>query len=283
MDTLSLRTYPARILVSTLLLLALLQGCTGGGERAEEQLRHVDSVMVILTEVQKNLSRIQQKEAVVERLSTDMEKRGEKTPEQVGKDIYASIRFIDSTLEASRKLISRLEEENKNSSYRLRSVDRLVVELKGAVDVKDREIRELKAEVQRLDTEVSRLLETVDVLDEFILEQEDDRSSVYYIVGSYDELRKKGVLVRSSNPLVTMFERDYRLAPDFDLTLFNRVDVLETKDLFFEKSPDELRIVTPHTTASYELVGGGNSSLLLIRDQTEFWKKSRCLVIVTDD
>ena len=271
------------MLVSTVLLLVFLQGCSGGGEPAEEQLRHVDSVMVILTEVQKNLSRIQQKEAVVERLSTDIEKRQEKTPEQVGKDIYASILFIDSTLEASRKLISRLEEENKNSSYRLRSVDRLVVELKGAVDVKDREIRELKTEVQRLDTEVSRLLETVDVLDEFILEQEDDRSSVYYIAGSYDELRKKGIFVRSSNPLVTMFERDYRLAPDFDLALFNRVDVLETKDLFFEKPSDELRIVTPHTTTSYEFVGGGNSSLLLIRDQKEFWKKSRCLIIVTDD
>lgn len=266
-----------------LLLLMVFQGCADEKKKADGQLRHVDSVMVMLTEVQKNLSRIQQKEAVVERLSTDIEKRQQKTPEQIGKDIYRSIRFIDSTLAASRDLIARLEKENRDSAYRLRSVDRLVAELRGAVDEKDREIRELKAEVQRLDTQVSELLETVDVLDEFILEQEDDRSFAYYIAGTYDELRRKGILAKTGNPLAGIFERGYRLAPDFDLDLLNRIDILETKDLFFEKPAENLRIVTPHSTGSYEIVSGKNSALLLIRDQPGFWEKSRCLVIVTDD
>ncbi|ASQ90597.1 hypothetical protein CHL67_06375 [Prosthecochloris sp. GSB1] len=276
--------YPYRPLISVfVLLLMVLQGCADKKKTADEQLRHVDSVMVILTEVQKNLSRIQQKEAVVERLSTDIEKRRQKTPGQVGKDIYTSIRFIDSTLAASRDLIARLEKENRDSAYRLRSVDRLAVELRGAVDEKDREIRELKAEVQRLDTRVSELLETVDVLDEFILEQEDDRSFAYYIAGTYDDLRKKGILAKTGNPLVGIFDRGYRLAPDFDLGDFKRIDIYETKDLFFEKPAENLRIVTPHSTGSYEVVSGKNSALLLISDQPEFWKKSRCLVIVTDD
>ncbi|NTV06929.1 MAG: hypothetical protein HGA59_10595 [Chlorobiaceae bacterium] len=33
---------------------------------------------------------------------------------------------------------------------------------------------------------------------------------------------------------------------------------------------------------SYELVGGKTSSLLLIRDESAFWQKSRCLVIVVE-
>jgi len=273
-----------RIMVLLLALMPFwLYGCNPvqpGGE--EPRKEYIDSVMAILTQVQKNLSDIKRKEAVVERLSTDIEQQGAKTPQELGKDIYSSIRFIDSTLEASRNLVARLEKENRESLYRVESVDQLTAELRRTIEAKELEIRQLKSEVQMLDEQVSELLETVDVLDEFILEQEDKLSYAYYISGTYDELVKKGVLESTSTPLASMFGRQYRLSGDADLSAFRQIDIMEIRDLFFEQPVRMLRIITPHTAGSYEMVGGESSTLLLIRDENEFWRKSRCLVVITE-
>ncbi len=271
-----------------LLLLVAVVMVTGGCDDGRQQQdgsrqEYVESIMAILTQVQKNLSKIQQKEAVVERLSSDIEKQEEKTPEDLSRDIYSSIRFIDSTLQSSKNLVARLEEENRTSAYRISSVDQLVAELRSTIEKKDREIRELKTEVQKLDAQVSELLETVDVLDEFIIEQEDKLSFAYYISGTYEDLQTKGILSRPANPLAGIFNREYRLADDFDVSIFQRIDIIETRDLFFERPPKNLKIVTPHTIDSYEMIGSDRSSLLLIKDENEFWKKSRCLVIVIEE
>ncbi|MEC9486317.1 MAG: biogenesis of lysosome-related organelles complex 1 subunit 2 [Prosthecochloris sp.] len=285
MGALAVRKRAFQVVAVPLMVLALLcGGCTPSSDDLRQSREHVDSVMAILTRVQENLGRIQQKEAVVERLSSDIERRaGAKRREDIGQDISASIRFIDSTLEASRNLVAQLEKENRESRFRLESVDQLTAELRSTIERKDQEIRRLKGEVQMLDEQVADLLETVDVLDEFILEQEGKLSYAYYISGSYDELVRKGVLVRSGNPLSGIFSQEYRLADDFDVSLFQRIDIMETRDLFFEEPPRQLRIVTPHTAGSYEMVGGDRSSLLLINDESEFWKKSRCLVIVVEN
>ncbi|MCW8798705.1 MAG: biogenesis of lysosome-related organelles complex 1 subunit 2, partial [Prosthecochloris sp.] len=184
-----------------LMIVALVMvagGCQSRQQQESSRQEYVESIMAILTQVQKNLSRIQQKEAVVERLSSDIEKKEEKSAEELGRDINASIRFIDSTLQSSKNLVSRLEEENKNSAYRIASVDQLTAELRSTIEKKDREIQELKTEVQNLDRQVTELLETVDVLDEFIIEQEDKLSFAYYISGTYDDLVEKGILARST-------------------------------------------------------------------------------------
>ncbi len=270
---------PAAVLAFMALLL-FLSGCDRSAKPEEDpQQQHMESMMAILTQVQKNLVRIQQKEAVVERLSSDIEKQDSRDAEQIGKDIYASIRFIDSTLSASKALIATLEEENRKSQYRVASLDKLTSEMKTAINDRDTEVRRLKGQVQRLSSEVTSLMKTVDVLDDFIQEQGDQLYTAYYISGTFDELVSKGVLVKI-NPLEKFFGNQYRISPDFNVALFKKLDITETRDIFFSKPLKNLKIITPHTTGSYELAGGGTSSLLLIRDENEFWKKSRCLVVV---
>ncbi len=182
---------------------------------------------------------------------------------------------------ASKNLVRKLEAENRSSTYRVESLDRLVSELQLAINTKDGEVNTLKGHVQKLNKQLSSLMATVDVLDEYIQDQEVQLYTVYYITGTFNELVSKGILV-SINPLEKLFGREYRLASDFNVKLFKKVDMMETRDLFFDKPLKSLKIITPHTAGSYELVGGKTSSLLLIRDGNAFWQKSRCLVIVTE-
>ncbi len=262
--------------------LLLLSSCSPEKQKPDPQQEHIESMMAILAQIQKNLGRIQQKESVVERLSSGIERNESQNVEQIGKDIAASIRFIDSTLVASKNLVRKLESENRSSSYRVESLDRLVSELHIAINTKDGEVNTLKGHVQNLNKQLSSLLATVDVLDEYVQDQEVQIYTAYYISGTFNELVAKGVLVRI-NPLEKLFGSDYRLASDFNINLFKKVDITETRDLFFDKPLKNLKIITPHTIGSYELVGGKTSSLLLIRDESAFWQKSRCLVIVTEE
>ena len=283
MDSMAVRDSRTRVAALVFCaVLFLLSSCSPEKQKQDPRQEHVESMMAILAQVQKNLGRIQQKEAVVERLSSGIEGKDTTTVDQIGKDIMASIHFIDSSLVSSKNLLQRLEEENRSSSYRVESLDRLVSELKIAINTKDREVGALKGHVQKLNSQVSSLMATVDVLDEFIQEQEGQLYTAYYISGTFNQLVAKGILVEI-NPLEKLFGSGYRLAPDFNVGLFKKIDITETRDLFFDKPLKNLKIITPHTVGSYELAGGKTSSLLLIRNESAFWQKSRCLVIVVEE
>jgi len=274
----------SRLRVAGVVLFAfflVLTACSQEKQKRDPRQEHLESMMAILAQVQKNLGRIQQKEAVVERLSTGIEGRDSTNVKQIGRDINTSIRFIDSTLAASKNLIKKLEEENRTSSYRVESLDRLVSEMKGAINTKDGEVKALKGQLQKLNKQISSFMATVDVLDRFIQDQEVQLYTAYYISGTFNELVSKGILVRI-NPLEKLFGSEYRLASDFNVNLFKKVDITETRDLFFDKPLSSLKIITPHSVGSYELVGGKTSSVLLIRDENSFWQKSRCLVVVIE-
>ncbi len=283
MDSMALRDSRLRVAgVVFFAVLLMLSSCNPEKQKTDPRQEHVESMMAILAQVQKNLGRIQQKEAVVERLSSGIEGKEATNVEQIGKDIMTSIRFIDSSLVSSKNLLRKLEEENRSSSYRVESLDRLVSELRIAINTKDKEVNALKGNVQKLNNQVSSLIATVDVLDEYIQGHEGQYYTAYYISGTFNQLVAKGVLVRI-NPIEKLFGSEYRLASDFNVNLFTKIDITETRDLFFNKSLKNLKIITPHTVGSYELAGGQTSSLLLIRDENAFWQKSRCLVIVLED
>ena len=282
MDSVALRDRRLRAAgVVFFAFLLVLSACSQEKQKQDPRQEHIESMMAILAQVQKNLSRIQQKEAVVERLSTGIEGRDSTNVKQIGRDISTSIRFIDSTLAASKNLIKKLEAENRTSSYRVASLDRLVSEMKVAITTKDSEVTALKGQLKNLNKQISSLMATVDVLDRFIQNQEAQLYTAYYISGTFNELVAKGILVRI-NPLEKLFGSEYRLASDFNVNLFKKVDITEPRDLFFDKPLSNLKIITPHTIGSYELVGGKNSSVLLIRNENDFWQKSRCLVVVIE-
>ncbi|NTU53265.1 MAG: hypothetical protein HGA97_06125 [Chlorobiaceae bacterium] len=281
MDRVALK--PLKRIVVFVLAAAMVAGVSACGrdDSKKEEQQHIESMMAILVQVQKNLGRIRQKEAVVVRLSSDVEGLRPQSAEQVGREIYSNIRFIDSTLSASRSLVSTLEKENRQSRFRIEALDRMTGELKGDLDKKGREIGVMKGEISKLNRQISKLMSAVDVMDEVITEQEDQMSKAYYIIGTLDQLVARGVVL-SPGPFYRFFDSRPVLAGDFDIRNFRELDINETRDLYFDKPVSRLHIITPHTKGSYDLVGGKNSSLLLIRDEEEFWRKSRCLIIVLE-
>lgn len=283
MDTMAVKSL--RRFVNLFLLAAVsvsLGACRQEEQKKDEQRQHVESMMAILLQVQKNLGQIRRKEAVVERLSSDIEGRQEVNADKIGKEIYGNIRYLDSTLTASKALVTRLENENRTSNYRVESLDRITRELKNDLDVRSREVETMKGDISKLNKELSRLMSTVDVMDEVISDQEDRMATAYYIVGTTDQLIAKGVLVKPGT-MARLMGGGPVMSNDFDTKAFRQIDITETTDIYFDKPVQKLHILTPHTRSSYQLVGsGGNASLLLIRNPDEFWRKTRCLIILRE-
>jgi len=281
MDRVALK--PFRRIAVTLLagaIIATSASCSRDEQKQEEE-KHLDAMMSILVQVQKNLGRIRQKEAVVVRLSSDVEGRKPQSAEQIGREISTNIRFIDSTLSASKNLVTTLEKQNHESQYRIAALDRMTGQLKGELDKKSLEVGAMKGEIAKLSRQIARLTNTVDVMDEAISDQEEQMVKAYYIAGTVDQLVSKGILA-SPGPLSRFLGSRPALSSDFNLRPFKEVDITETRDLYFDKPVSRLHVITPHTKGSYQLVGGKASSLLLIRNEAEFWKKSRCLIIVVE-
>jgi hypothetical protein len=281
MDRVALK--PFRQIVVIILagaMIVTVSACTHNDRKKEEQ-KHLESMMAILVQVQKNLGRIRQKEAVVVRLSSDVEGRKPQSAEQIGREISTNIRFIDSTLSASKSLVTTLEKENHESQYRIAALDRMTGQLKGELDKKTQEVGTMKGEISKLNKQIARLTNTVDVMDEAMSDQESQMVKAYYIIGTVDQLVARGILV-SPGPFYRLLGSRPTLANDFDLRPFRQVDITETKDIYLDKPVSRLHIITPHSKGSYELAGGKTSSLLLIKNDAEFWKKSRCLIIVVE-
>ena len=261
-------------------MIVTISSCSRDEHKKEEQ-KHLESMMAILVQVQKNLGRIRQKEAVVVRLSSDVEGRKPQSAEQIGREISTNIRFIDSTLSASKSLVTTLEKENHESQYRIAALDRMTGQLKGELDKKSQEVGSMKGEISKLSKQIARLTNTVDVMDEAMSDQESQMVKAYYVAGTADQLIAKGILVSPGSFYRFLGSRP-TLANDFDLRSFKEVDITETRDIYFDKPASRLHVITPHTKGSYELTGGKTSSLLLIKNEAEFWKKSRCLIIVVE-
>ena len=99
MDSVAIRNSRVRVAgVVFFAFLLVLSACSQEKQKRDPRQEHLESMMAILAQVQKNLGRIQQKEAVVERLSSGIEGKEKTNVEQIGKDIMASIRFIDSSI-----------------------------------------------------------------------------------------------------------------------------------------------------------------------------------------
>jgi predicted nucleic acid-binding Zn-ribbon protein len=111
-----------------------------------------------------------------------------------------------------------------------------------------------------------------------------EKNTAYYVIGTRDELIKKGVLVEEGSKRLLLFgSRTVVPARDLDSAKFTRIDRLRDRQItlpagdytiFTRQSPSFL---TASATHDGKLAGG-----LHINDPVQFWGPSKFLVLVKD-
>ena len=187
-----------------------------------------------------------------------------------------------------RQLENQLSESNDSNAQSLN----LISHLKEQLNAKNIQIAQLKEELEKKNVDITRLQEqvesqrltintqtvTISELNrrtqrqgEALARQDAILNNGYVLIGSKDDLKRKGILKKG------------KIVADaaLDRSKFAKVDIREWREISFTaKRP---RILTNLPSSSYEITTTGNRNFTLtVKNPSDFWRISTYLVIQTD-
>lgn len=198
-----------------------------------------------------------------------------------GRKALERIATLRASIERSRERIQQLESKLQSEGGRVNSLRRMVANLNRTLDDRKRTLDEMSARVEALqgqvgtlETEVQQKTETIVAKDASLEDRRRELATVYYLVGTKQELTQQGAIVASGGVLgmgKTLLPTGKPVAGiplDTDVSTVVRTDAAKA------------RVLTPQPVGSYELRLVEGRMELHILNPEEF-RKVRQLVIVT--
>jgi len=279
------------------ILAALLVAATACGTSAETERKLAD-----LEQANAQRDSLLQEVAVSARLLSDVSSALSKVQVR-GRQIRTSsetplLAQRDSMMQKLRYVVARVSEtetklnqaQNRikgltNLSDSLRAtLDSTATNLGAIIESQKATITSLTEQVTSLETENVALRDTV----AHVTERE---NTVYYIIGTKDELKQKGVIVEEggSRVLFVLWRTGSTLAPsrEMDPALFTPINKRDVKEIQLPDAASEYRIASRQ---DLEFLGTPRSeqgkitgtSTLQIAAPEQFWRNSKFLIIVQE-
>jgi peptidoglycan hydrolase CwlO-like protein len=193
------------------------------------------------------------------------------------------IATLRASIERSRNRIRALEASLRHSDARVGSLNRMVANLQR--DLADRQkmldevsarVEALQNQVGSLQVEVAQAQETVVARDATIEDRRRELATVYYVIGTQQDLTKQGAVVSTGG--VLGFGKT--LVPSGSLPAESVIPLDTDSDTVVKTESVRARVITPQPASSYELRPVDGHMELHILNPEEF-RKVRQLVIVT--
>ena len=202
------------------------------------------------------------------------------------KQITDRVNEAESRLAASRARVATLSGDNASLVKQLAQYDSTITAFKSIIENQ-------KAEIASLTTQVSALQgeNTVLKADKATLTTEKEvltgeksaltleRNTVYYVIGTKAELRKKGIIVKKGG-LLGIGSTDIP-ATSLNPADFTSVDKTKTVEIALPLADKSYRVLSRQDLGATEQpVKGGYKSALKITNAEQFWGASKFLIIV---
>ncbi len=280
--------------LSVILLAGLLFGCSKELEdkilrlekekaqiqaENDEKKRQIDDILAAMSEIQESLNAVRETQAVVTKTASDVEVRQKENNQAMKTQIISGIRDMETAIAENRRKMEELQQKLKGYQGKIKSLERMAKSLQESIAQKDKEIAMLKEEVTRLNIQVATLTSSVQEKEGIIQEQERTLRSAYYIVDTENNLKEKGILEYKGG--IIGIGSTITTTQDFDASKFKKIDINEAKEISIPRNIHQIRVLTTHSTSSYELsVVTEKESVLKIKDPQAFWEKSKFLVVM---
>jgi peptidoglycan hydrolase CwlO-like protein len=199
-----------------------------------------------------------------------------------GDEVLARVAELRAGIERARDRIQALESRLHQNGTKINGLQHMVAQLKAGLAVKEQLVAQLSTRVDSLQTNVNGLTATVQQNESQIAEQQatlEERrrelGTVYYTIGTRQDLLKSGVAVARGGLLGIGKTLDP--SGKVDEASFQALDTDQQTVIPIEAT--KARVLTPQPTASYVLEPVEGKMELRILDAKEF-RKVRHLVIV---
>ena len=278
--------------------IALLAGCNNNTDDLQRQLaqsqsdqaaqkqlvserdKYIEEVIAEVNDVYKDLEQSRVKEGRLLKQSKGSEWNAQPANIDTRQKLLADITDIGSALKENRKRIGAMEARMRKMNLRISSLDSLIANLKTTIQEREASNAQLQSQVQGLEATVAEKTRMVQDREVTIDDQQRQINTAFYVVGTRDELKKKGIITDEGGFLWGLLGSTTVLGNDLDPTDFTAIDKSRDQTIHIQGKIDEIlprRTETAFATAQKD----DNSSDLTIVQPNKFWL-DKYLVIVTD-
>ncbi len=278
---------------------ALLAGCNDKSEELQKQLsqaqndqassrqllserdKYIEEVMASVNDIYKDLEQSRVKEGRLMKENKGAEWNAQTENVDTKQKLLSDINDIGSVLKENRKRIATLQSRMRKFNVQIASLDSLVSNLKTSLQEREQSIAMLQTQVQGLEASVAEKTKTIQDREMTIDDQQRQMNTAYYVVGTRDELKKKGIITDEGGFLWGLLGSTTVMSGDVNPSEFTAID--KTKDQTIHV-PGKIEDILPHRTdAAFSTAekADENVSDITIKQPDKFWA-SRYLVVVTD-
>ncbi len=240
-------------------------------------------------EIQSNLDSIKMKENIIGQNT----KGGTEVQASAREQITGDINSIYEMLQRNRATVASLQKKLKASNTKNAELEAMIDNLNKSIVEKDAQIAELKDQLGKLNIKVTDLGNQVATLNtnvdnlsaenkakqQAIDEKTAALNTAYYVIGTTKELKDKNVIDKKGGFIGIGRTKSIK---DFDKSNFTKVDITAFTEIPVNKK--KATLLSNHPAGSYKLESASKKSVdkLVILNYTDFWSRSKFLVIAAD-
>lgn len=247
-------------------------------EQLAQESAEKDSVLQAFDEtfsmITRNLSMIREGEESIRLESGDVQ-----LTEDNRAAIEAEIQDINALLQSNREQVEELNSTIARYQGDTKRYKNLIAGLEDQIASKDREIEDLKQNLVAANFTIDILNKMNEELAEEIRTSQgkiermtEESNTVYYVIGTFSELKEKGIAERAG------ILAGKKMRQDFNREDFIAIDRTEVDEISISSSDAD--ILSPHPPESYEFHGEEEDNYrLVITNVEEFWSTTSYLII----
>ena len=241
-------------------------------------------------EIQSNLDSIKMKENIIGQNT----KGGTEVQASAREQITGDINAIYQLLQKNRAQVASLQKKLKASNTKNAELEAMIDNLNKSIVEKDAEIADLKDQLGKLNIKVADLGNQVTTLNtnveslsaenkakqQAIDEKTAALNTAYYVIGTTKDLKDKKIIDKTGGFIG--IGRTKQVSRDINNSNFTKVDITTFTELPINKKKAVL--LSNHPVGSYKLQANDKKVVekLVILNYTDFWSRSKYLVISAD-
>jgi len=279
--------------------LAVVAACAPSRETQQklEQLQVVaaekDSLLQIVTENTRLMSEIAREVAQVMPEDQRLAVAGE-SPYQVNQDsLRTMVQHVTHRVKESEERLARSERRIRNLSNvsdslkaQIETYAQVVADLNESIENQKLTVASLNERLEQLQQENVMLAEAKAAVEDTLRNVETEFSTAYYVVGTKNELKEKGIIVEEGGSrfpfLFTKVGETVVPSNQLDASQFNEIDIRAVREIPLPDTTAAYRVVSVQDISALDAApqDGKVRGTLRISNPREFWTPSRFLILV---
>jgi len=241
-----------------------------------ERDKYIEEVMQSVNEVYTDLEQARAKEGKLLKGAASNEGSGQPAVVDTKQKVLHDISDIGLVLKENRKKIADIQHRLRLEHNKIAALDTLISNLKVSLQEREQSIAQLQAQVQGLENTVAEKTRAIEQKDNVIDQQQRSMNTGYYVVGTKDELKKKGIITDEGGFLWGLLGSTTVMTSDFDKSNFTPIDKTKGDPIHVDGKIEE---ILPRRNQEFFATDEQGSSLKIVSPD-RFWQNNYLVIVV---